>query len=181
MTIVAAIKKDNEIWIGADKICTDGSITYSVSKLITVLPGVIIGIAGQLSFVSLFRNSLKNVSGTISSHDDVYELMQYLKRQINQSGCGKPVDDSLPLHEFSLLIATSKHLYTCEGDYAIIEHSKYVGIGCGRDYAMGALQALYNTKHRPREILKRSLLVVCKLALQCGEGIELIKINKGKK
>jgi len=181
MTIVAAIKKGGETWIGADRICTDGSISYSVSKLITVLPGVVIGLAGQLSFLNLFRNALKNVSGTINSHDDVYELVQYLKRQINQYGCGKPEKDSMPLHEFSLLIATPRHMYICEGDYSIIEHSKYIGIGCGRDYAMGALQVLYNTRHKPREILKRSLMATCALTIQCGEGIELIKISKGKK
>ena len=181
MTIVAAIKKGSETWIGADRKCTDGSISYSVSKLITGLPDIVIGFTGQLSFLSLFRNALKDVSGTISSHDDVYELTQYLKRQVGQYGCGKPEKDSLPVHEFSLLIATPKHLYVCEGDYSIIEHSKYVGIGCGRDYAMGALQALYNTKYRPREILKRSLIAACTLAIQCGEGIELVKISKEKK
>jgi ATP-dependent protease HslVU (ClpYQ) peptidase subunit len=69
---------------------------------------------------------------------------------------------------FNTLIANAYGIFGAFSSHAVIEYSRFYAIGRGSDYALGALEAVYESNKSSEELIEIALEVVSQFEIESG-------------
>lgn len=189
MTVIMAIKKDGEIWVGADRrINYDHFIvdpTQDQDSKLVHLNHAIIGGAGDITirnFLELFVSRGVNkeflFSGKLSVMEFFISFKKFLKRH---AGLGDADSNQVQnLQNTDWLIATRTHLFEMNEDGGILDTGNLCVVGCGQLTARPILS--YLMENHPElsaeEMLRRAYKIVLRYDGGCGGDLQVVNLTK---
>jgi ATP-dependent protease HslVU (ClpYQ) peptidase subunit len=169
MTTLVVVRKGDEIAIAADSLTTFGDTRLSAQHDLTydkiiLHQGTYIGLCGsaahQLVFESLLRkNAGLDFSGKAAIFETFSKLHPILKEQhfLNPK---EEEDDPYESTQMTALVANAHGIFGVYSMREVFEYTQYWAAGSGREFALGAMQALY-----PR---LRTAAAVAKVGVEAG-------------
>ena len=195
MSIVVAIKRKNEIVIGADTQNSFGSMKLTAkhivncSKIISLKNSTYMGFAGWNAPIQAFSHLLlqrekkakKKNRFDFSTQDSIFEsllkIQPILTKEyfISDSESGTRPADS---NQISAIIINKNGLFEIDTLREVTEFRDYWAIGSGQEYALGVVHALYDTDMSLVEIAKRAIMASAEFDDGCSlpEEIHLLNI-----
>ncbi|MBS0321564.1 MAG: MFS transporter [Proteobacteria bacterium] len=152
MTTLVAVRKGGQLAIAADSLTTFGDLklssTYDRSyEKILQYKGTYIGLCGsaahQLVFESLLReHKTFDFSTKLGIFDTLRRLHPILKEQhfLNPK---EEEDDPYESTQITALIANAQGIFGVYSMREVFEYTRFWAIGSGREFALGAMNALY--------------------------------------
>ncbi|MEO8487102.1 MAG: MFS transporter [Betaproteobacteria bacterium] len=153
MTTLVAVRKHDEIVIAADSLTTFGDLKLSASfdkhpeKIVRYRDNYL-GLCGsaahQLVFESLLRNREDlDFSGRVEIFDTLRKLHPVLKDQhfLNPK---EEEDDPYESTQITALIANEHGIFGVYSMREVFEYSQFWAVGSGREFALGAMNAMYS-------------------------------------
>ena len=154
MTTLTVVKKGDEVAIAADGLTTFGDTRLARSykgehdKILSIA-GSWIGICGSsahhLVLLSAF-SKLENIR--LGSRMDVYETFRRLHPILKEHAflnTKEDDDDPYESSQITALIANSSGIYGVYSYREVFEFDRVWAAGSGRNFALGAMHALYDT------------------------------------
>ena len=181
MTIVVAVRKKNRIVMAADTMTSRGNERMPLengefSKVVRV-GGVLIGGAGWTIYDTILRDYLKRARAVrLSSEAEIYRFFvrfwRALRRQYTYVN-DQPADDKRPFADLDadFVIAGKRGIFEVGPDMAVVRCERYIAIGSGAHYALGALHALWERIEDPIELATRACETAICFDVHCGGRI----------
>ena len=185
MTILVAVKKNDRVYLGADRITTFGN-EYSTdlvngSKIIK-LKHAYLATSGYTLLDNviehLFSLNHKMMENTFRNRAEVFtfflELYAELKKNYTLADVGK--DTYANMYNVFLLV-TPKNIYTVANNLAVHEHERFAAKGAGSDYSLGCLYGVYDLIEDAFEITRLALEAACHFSIYCKEPLDIIFVD----
>lgn len=188
MTVIMALKKDSEIWVGADSRLTAGDFPIDCpaehDSKIVLMDHAVIGAAGDLTMrnlMELFVSKGPKETEFNDKLDVIAFFLRFRKFLKRHAGLGEPEQNQVQnLHNTGWLLATKNKIFEIDQDGAVLEVPQFTVIGSGTTTARAILE--YMTKYQPNlspsKTMRRAHEMATKHNLSCG-GIQ-IQINVTK-
>lgn len=152
MTTLVAVRKGRSIAIAADSLTTFGDLRLSAEfdksyEKILRHQDTYIGLCGsaahQLVFESLLRDGKDiDLSGKLAIFETLRKLHPILKEQhfLNPK---EEEDDPYESTQITALIASPRGIFGVYSMREVFEYTRFWAVGSGREFAIGAMQVLY--------------------------------------
>ncbi|HEX5392891.1 MAG TPA: hypothetical protein VFW68_06415 [Rhodocyclaceae bacterium] len=158
MTTIAVVKKGGEVAIAADSLTTFGDTRLGRSykgehdKILRIGDSWI-GVCGSSAHHLVLASSLGQLAAQIGevklgSRSEVFETFRRLHPILKEHAYLNPKEDEDDPYESSqitALIANASGIYGVFSLREVFEFDRFWGIGSGRNYALGAMHAAYDT------------------------------------
>lgn len=156
MSIVCAAIKDNQVAIACDTQTSFGSRTVTAQHKLDScklhhVKGSVIGVVGWGAMSTMLRHAIltKPKLFKLSNCQDIYKSLLKLHRffknncylETNEDSSEQPVESS----QLNALIINQHGIFDVGSYREISQFKTYWAIGSGADYALGAMNALYQT------------------------------------
>jgi ATP-dependent protease HslVU (ClpYQ) peptidase subunit len=153
MTTLVAVRKHDEIAIAADSLTTFGDLKLAASfdrspEKIVHYRGTYLGLCGSAAHQLVFESLLASrqdldFSGRIAIFDTLRKLHPVLKDQhfLNPK---EEEDDPYESTQITALIANENGIFGVYSMREVFEFTRFWAAGTGRDFALGAMNALYD-------------------------------------
>lgn len=157
MTCIIGLVQDGKVYIGGDSGASDSYslLQTNLCKVIKRSP-FIMGYCGSFRMGQVLKHSLKVCEQESSESDLSYlvnEVMDSVRELYREKGILKITENIEEGGEF--LLGYKGSLYSIESDFQVNSFGhNYHAIGCGSDYALGAMMALRDEKDPEKRILK---------------------------
>ncbi|MBC8550767.1 MAG: hypothetical protein H8D23_14075 [Candidatus Brocadiales bacterium] len=185
MSIAVVVKKDNKIVIGADTLqCFDSNMTGEdnlvESKLRRIGSAMVAG-AGWGLYDNILDDYLKGKKPVrLTTKQQIFLFFKKLWPVLHEKysfvkNQGDDADSPFGELDSSFLIATKKRIFFVSSNMCVTEFQKFYAIGAGRDYAIGAMQVLYDQEKSAEEIARLAIEAAISNNVYCGGGIEIKK------
>lgn len=190
MTVIMAVKRDGNVWLGSDTRITYGNDTKvdcspeHDSKLV-LLRNAIIGAAGDITmrnYLELFISKGDNVEAPFDSKLHVIEFFvrfrKFLKRH---AGLGESMMNQVQnLENTDWIVATKNKIFGYNQDGGTIEYPGTYVIGSGSDSAKAVLDyiAEYQPTMSVEKTLARAHEMTTKNHLSCGGPQVQVNVTK---
>lgn len=169
MTTLTVVKKGGEVAIAADSLTTFGDTRLGRSykgehDKILQIAGSWIGVCGSSAHHLVLTSCLQQLaeqSGDnagnlkLGSRQEVYETFRRLHPILKEHAYLNPKEDEDDPYESSqitALIANSSGIYGVFSLREVFEFDRFWGIGSGRNFALGAMHARYDSTASAAEI-----------------------------
>ena len=188
MTIVVAVKKQNRVVMAADTMTSRGSermpLENGVADKIVPAGKSLIGGAGWVIYDTILRDHLTR-TGTPRLRDEA-EIYRYFVRfwrtlrerysYVND----QPTEEKQPFADLDadFVVANEHGIFEVGPDMAVVRCERYVAIGSGARYALGALHALWDAVHDAAELARRACEAAIAFDVHCGGKIELKALGR---
>lgn len=190
MTVIMAIKKNKEVWIGSDTRITYG-IDYKIdcspehdSKLVK-LDTAIIGAAGDITmrnYLELFISRSDNASVPLTQKLEVIEFFINFKKFLKRhAGLGESEQNQVQnLMNTSWLVATKDKIFEYDQDGGIVEMAESCVIGSGAPAARAVIEyiSLHQSSLSASKTMERAHEIAIKQNLACGGPQLQINVTK---
>ncbi|MBX2865709.1 MAG: hypothetical protein KTR27_19325 [Leptolyngbyaceae cyanobacterium MAG.088] len=189
MTIITAVQKDNEVAIACDTLTTTGGMKLSADYQVGAFKLIpygdsILGLSGLCAVKFIFADLLARTEPVpLNSREDIFKWLlshqatlksDYFLKTDNGTDKSQPAETQW-LH--ALLI--NPHGIFSIGRYREVnEFSKFWAIGSGRQFALGALEVLYQQNLSASEIAREAAYTATKFNPSCAEPITVETIHK---
>lgn len=191
MTIITAVKKDNEIAIACDTQSSSGNISlkstaeYKVNHIKLIPYGdSLFGLSGSIAISQIFEDLLTQIEPVpltsrseifrwLLSHQDTLKNKYYLKPDV-------PNDKQQPAESQGLhaLLANPYGIFSLHRYREVVEYHKFWAIGSGSHFALGALDILYDQTLTASEIAQEAALTATKFSPTCAPPIHVETIQR---
>lgn len=178
MTCIVGLVRDGDVWIGGDRMGSDGQTKIKVTRPKVFHNGEFI-----IGYTQCFRlGQLLEFAWNPPMHGDALTDIEYL--------CGKFVDsveELIKKHEIDInggpvfMFAYRGNLYTIEGNMCVLRHEEYHAIGSGYSEAHGALHAMIyvddnceKTAITPECMIRVALESAAEHRVNCGFGHDIL-------
>ena len=183
MTTIVVVRKGNVAAIGADTLGTYGDQLESAefiknaSKLIKV-GDTWLAVSGHAALDMILRNifahtkcrrSFAGVDDILTTALDVHGL---LKQRYFLNG-GEEDDDSFESSHMNVLLANPSGIFGWCAKRTVFEYTKFYAFGSGEQYALGAMQTLYERLDDPAAIARAGLEAAIKFDTASGAPVEI--------
>lgn len=182
MSIVCAVKKDQQIAIAADTQCSIGSIKATAkqlvnsSKLLKINDSFmgIVGwqaIANVIEHLSVFKADMFKFSHRIEIQSTLLELHNVMKDEYfieTSESRNQPVESN----HLDAIIINQTGLYEIGSYKEINEFKQYWAIGSGRELALGAMHAVYTRDLSAQEIAEAGANAAAEFDCSCGFPVQ---------
>ena len=199
MTVITAVKKGNEIAIACDSLTANSSYRlqyqaeYKVNdrKLLT-FGNSILGLSGTLAVHQIFEDLLANTEVVeFSSRQDIFRWLLSKQETFKSTYFLKPdvsnnKSQVTETNWLSVLIANPHGIFSISGYREVIEYSKFWAIGSGGNFALGAMEVLYEQDLTASEIAEAGATAATKFNPGCAppiyvENVKTANRKKGQK
>ena len=186
MTILVAVKKNDQVFLGADRITTFGN-EYSTdlvnsSKIIKLKHGYLATSGYTLldNIVEhLYNTDHKMMENSFSDRAQVFhfflQLLKEMRKNYTLVDSGK--DTYATMYNVFLLV-TPTSIYGVSNNLAVHEYEKYAAKGAGSDYAQGCLYGTYDLLDDAFEITRLALESACHFSIYCKEPLDIIEVRE---
>ncbi|MBK9142663.1 MAG: hypothetical protein IPM23_09225 [Candidatus Melainabacteria bacterium] len=187
MTILVAVKKNERIWIGADRITCFGSEYATDLKdgsKIMKLKHAYLATSGYTLLDNIIEHLYENGSDLLDSEfktrAQVFEfflkLYGEMKKTYTLVDTGK--DTYAGIYNVFLLV-TADRIYGIANNLSVNEFERYAAKGAGSDYAQGCLYGLYDLLDDGHELTRLALEAACHFSIYCKEPIDILEVKAG--
>lgn len=169
MTTLAIVRKGNTITIAADSLTTFGDLRLSASfdksyEKILHHKGTYIGLCGSAAHQLVFESLLKDGKDyDFSSKGAIFETLRKLHPVLKEQHFLNPKeeeDDPYESTQITALIASPRGIFGVYSMREVFEYTRFWAVGSGREFALGAMHALYG-RLRTAEAIARA-------GVECG-------------
>lgn len=169
MTCIAAIVKDGAVYMAGDAACGRGYLRSLIkTPKVLQIGQFVMGFSGSARNAQILSNLFSPPrlpdSSSAESGDPLYrymvgEFVNQLRATLKGAGCTTLKDASEGLvGGSSFLVGVRGRLFTIDSEFSVHEWTTdYSSVGCGEDFAMGALFATSSTTLEPKERLRLAL------------------------
>ena len=189
MTTIVVVKKDGVAVIAGDTLTTFGSTR--LASVHDAAPEKILthgdshfGIAGsaahQLVLESLLRNNEKLKGCHFNGRAQIYDSFRKLHPILKEEAYLNPKDDDDDPYESSQLTSLLVNPSGIFGVYSmreVFEFDRFWAIGSGRDFALGAMYAIYDTRKSAEEIARMGVQAGAEYDTGTGLPMNLRKVK----
>ena len=185
MSIVVVVKKGKEIVIASDTLTSQGMREFSSkykknSKKFIEYKGTFIGSVGKSMSKIMLQHALTKQEHTLDFNglENIYssmlELHKLLKDKYFLVPSSKKNEQTVEETKLSLLLANKSGIYEVSSDRHIAELSKFLAIGSGSSYALGAMYHAYSKKkYSAKDIAKIGVEAACEFDKSCALPMDL--------
>lgn len=183
MSVIVAVKKNNRICIAADTLSTRGNIKVSSRHIrgnqkIYKLGESYIGVVGWQAIVQIVEHIIINSPNSLnlSSRGTIFESLlalqgilkekYYIETQENEE---QPVESN----QMSAIIINRNGIFEIDSYREVHEMNEYWAIGSGSNFALGAMNALYDKDYSPEEIATEGVISAAEFDDGCGLPLTL--------
>lgn len=177
--MIVAVKKNGLCCIAADDMGISGDSRKYTSQHSGNL-GRIVQVGS--TYIGVERNSAvfqiiqmyfkKRKKPNFSTTEDIFEEMRILHKELKEHYHLVPApardDESFERWNFKLLLVNPQGIFSLCGMRSVLEISRFYAIGQGAEYAMGALEALYDRIESPKAIVQKALQVSQEFDIEVG-------------
>jgi ATP-dependent protease HslVU (ClpYQ) peptidase subunit len=186
MTILVAVKKNQRVFLGADRITTFGN-EYSTdlvnSSKIIKLPHAYIATSGYTLLDNviehLYETDHKMIENTFKDRAQVFyfflQLFTEMRKNYTLVDTGK--DTYATMYNVFLLV-TPHSVYGVSNNLAVHEYERFAAKGAGSDYAQGCLYGTYDLLDDGFEITRLALESACHFSIYCKEPLDIIEVRE---
>ncbi len=178
MTVIMAIKRNDEVWLGSDTRITSGDFKVDCkveqdSKLI-VLDHAVIGAAGDLTIrnlLELFISRGAKEAAFETKLDVVSFFLRFKKFLKRHAGLGESEQNQVQnLWNTGWVVATKTSIFEIDQDGAVLELPDICVIGSGSPTARAVLEYIftYQPKFSTTNAMLRAHEMATKHNLSCG-------------
>ena len=188
MSIVAAIRRNGKITIGADSLALFGegmTIPESNARAEKITPfgEAVLGGTGWAVYDDILTHHLqKSDPPTLSSRASIYsfflEFWKALRESyslVNEQAATKetPFGDL----DATFLIASPGGLFNISSDLGVTEFSQFHAIGSGSEYALGAMHALWNSNLDNETMVLAACNAAIAMDSSCGGTVDMMSVE----
>jgi ATP-dependent protease HslVU (ClpYQ) peptidase subunit len=183
MTVIVALKTEDDIIMGADSCVTRSGHTLTVGEAkVKRIGGMLWGISGSSVFWQRLPYQLKvpvHPPGVSTDEYMVTLLADELTRHIQEDCTG--IMDETKKDGASFLIAYQSSIYSASTHGLMAEYDlPYIAIGAGSSFALGALHAqIEDPGISPRLRVLRALEAASYFNPNCAGPYTVLSLNKG--
>jgi ATP-dependent protease HslVU (ClpYQ) peptidase subunit len=161
MTTITVVKKGASVAIAADGLTTFGDVRLARAykgehQKILDIAGSKVGICGSSAHHLVLTSAfLKLEDIRFGSRMEVYETFRRLHPVLKEHAFLNPKEDDDDPYESSqitALIANASGIYGVYSYREVFEFDRFWGVGSGRNFALGAMHALYDSPLTAGEI-----------------------------
>ncbi len=190
MTTIVVVKKGGTAVIAGDTLTTFGS-TRLASKH-DASPEKILkhgdthfGIAGSAAHQLVLENLLrKHPDFTFRGRDEIYESFRKIHPILKDEAFLNPKeedDDPYESSQLTTLMVNATGIYGVYSMREVFEFDKFWAIGSGRDFALGAMYAVYNSRASAEEIARLGVSAGAEYDTGTGLPMNLAKVKLNAK
>lgn len=187
MTTVAAVKKGNKLCLASDTLITLGSRkevadqhVSNKGKIIQIGPNYL-GSSGHASWgLVLSHYFSKKKVPEWKTEKEIFEVFTLMHEELKKKyHLHTPTLSHLPFEssEFSFLIINCHGIFEIEYSRAVRKYSRFSAIGSGEEYALGAIQSVYDQFEDPEEIAKIGIKAATHFDQHSGLPIQICCID----
>jgi ATP-dependent protease HslVU (ClpYQ), peptidase subunit len=188
MTTIVAVKKNGIAVIAADTLTIWGNTKESANHLVNCSKIVqagetFLGSAGSSANPLVLRHWIDNLEELpiLDSVDAIFDAWLDLHTQLKERYFLREFDDERDQFEssrLSLLFANPNGIFSVTSLRAVSEYKKFTALGSGCDYALGAMQAVYDDPDlSAAKIAEIGIEVACEFDDGSGLPMELYEVN----
>lgn len=190
MTIIAAMKKDGQVWMVSDQLTSWGSFVRSDSTRVgkvRALKHALIGTAGRVIYNNALglaaRKDSKFYNMRFDNEEDVLEFyVAFFKFMQDQFKLGNSDANEVQRLSWSqFLIVTPSKMFTVSAYRDVMEYDNYAAIGSGEELMYGAMHALNGFLQDPKEILERAYETTIHFVSNCGGPLKICNVAEALK
>jgi len=175
MTTVVVVKKAGQVAIAADSLVTFGDTRLSEryeanSKIIaldTPVGVTYVGAAGTVAHFPVLRKALTSLPKDqllLGSKDEVFDTFTRLHPLLKETFFLQTKEDDNDPYEssqFTVLIANATGIYGLYSYREVFEFKEFWGVGSGRAFALGAMQAVWDKAKTAKEVAMAGISAGC--------------------
>lgn len=191
MTTVVVVKKAGQVAIAADTLVTFGDTRLAhrfednakLFKLDTQSGPVYFGAAGTVAHFPVLRKALQALPREqlrLHGKDQVFDTFTKLHPLLKESFFLQTKEDDNDPYEssqFSVLIANSAGIFGVYSYREVFEFKQFWGIGTGRNFALGAMQAVYERAKNAREVAQLGVLAGCEFDRNSAAPVDVFSLK----
>jgi ATP-dependent protease HslVU (ClpYQ) peptidase subunit len=191
MSTIAVVQKNGMVAIAADQMTTQGSCKCpgpykcNPTKIIR-LRDSLIGVAGSTAHLRVMQSLAENHARKfdLSSVSTIFESFRRVHKLLVDDYylLTKEDDNKQPYesNQLNLLIANRTGIYEVQGYREVIQYERFWSTGSGSDYAVGAMEAIYDSGDlSAQEIAERGVEVGCLFDDASGPPVEAYTMRLG--
>lgn len=167
MTCIIGFIKNKKVYIGGDSAGVGGlDVTLRRDSKVFKNGKFIIGYTSSFRMGQLLRFKLKVKDQDEEQDDYEYMCTTFIDavRNCLKENAYTTIDDNVEKIGY-FLVGYNGHLYNIQSDLQVAEsYDSFDSVGCGEDYAKGAMEILTKSKQSPRQIIKKALTIVVKFS-----------------
>ncbi|BEU62560.1 MFS transporter [Ralstonia pseudosolanacearum] len=157
MTTCVVVKKDGEVAIAADSLVTFGDTRlargYEQNQKIFQVGESLIALAGTTAHFPVMRSLLAGLADEcrLGSRDDVFRTFLKVHEKLKDEyfvNTKEDDDDPYESSQITCLIANHTGIYGVYSYREVFAFDRFWGIGSGRNFALGAMSAVYDLPGR---------------------------------
>jgi ATP-dependent protease HslVU (ClpYQ) peptidase subunit len=182
MTIIAAIKRRDEVWIGSDSFFGDEEsriLDSEDSSKIIQFRYFKVGFAGAIIlrdvlYATKWNSQIKNNIDATNFAKRVFAMAKkmVLEGLVDKDTWMKELED------IDFLIVTPSKIFHVEDSTACQEFKRYRCIGIAHKQCSTAIEALYDIPIENNQVIKAALSATCRLSNFCSEPLTIMKVTK---
>ena len=175
MTTVVVVRKAGQVAIAADSLVTFGDTRLGArfeanNKLIrldTPVGPTFVGTAGTVAHFPVLRKALSALPKDqllFGSKDEVFDTFTRLHPLLKETFFLQTKEDDNDPYEssqFSVLIANATGIYGLYSYREVFEFKEFWGVGSGRSFALGAMQAVWDKAKTAKEVAMAGIAAGC--------------------
>src|SRR4051812_1809224 len=161
MTTCVVVKKNYEIAIASDSLVTFGdtrlSHAYEVNEKVFQVGESYITLAGTAAHFPVMRKLLTEMGDDckLRSRDEVFDTYSKVHEILKEKyflNTKEDEDDPYESSQITSLVANPHGIFGVYSYREVFSFDRFWGIGSGRNFALGAMYAVYETAANAREI-----------------------------
>lgn len=161
MTTCVVVKKNKEIAIASDSLVTFGDTRlphpYEMNEKIFPVGDSYVTLAGTAAHFPVMRKLLTGMGEEcrLGSRDEVFETFSRVHEILKEKyflNTKEDEDDPYESSQITALIANPRGIFGVYSYREVFSFDRFWGIGSGRNFALGAMYAVYDSVRSAREI-----------------------------
>jgi ATP-dependent HslUV protease subunit HslV len=165
MTTIVVVRKGDSAVIAADSLTTFGTTRLAPAydrspEKITRHADSLIGVAGSAAHQLVLENLLERSDLDFRGKAAIYESFRKLHPLLKDEHFLNPKeedDDPYESSQMTCMIANPSGIFAVYSMREVFEFDRFWAIGSGRDFALGAMFALYEGESDPAVIARRGI------------------------
>jgi len=185
MSIVVAVRKDDVTAIAADTLTIFGDqqrtpTSNARSRKVMRLGSAVIGATGWGVYDDILAHYLRDrPAPELTSSRSIFAFFLDLWKAlhdnypfVNDQSTGK--DSPFGDLDSTFLVGHDAGIHKVAGDLGVTAFMQYHAIGSGSEYALGAMQTLYDEPLSAEHIARRAVAAACEFDVYCGGEIDVL-------
>ena len=189
MTTIVVVKKNGQAVIAGDTLTTFGTTRLgsahdAAPEKILKHNGTFFGIAGSAAHQMVLENILthheKAKDFTFNGRHEIYESFRKIHPILKEEAflnTKEEDDDPYESSQLTAMIVNASGIFGVYSMREIFEFDRFWAIGTGRDFALGAMYAVYNSKMSAKEIAELGVKAGCEYDTATGLPMNVASVK----